>query len=102
VRGGRRDNPPHKKIESEEIGVPEIPMDYCFIRREEEEQVLTILGMKDRATRAIQAIRVEKKGWRMRVQYFVRLSAFVASDIVAESSLKVTASLRVLHLRTSF
>jgi hypothetical protein len=37
-------------------------MDYCFIRREEEDQVLTILVLKDRTSRAVQAIRVERKG----------------------------------------
>jgi hypothetical protein len=62
---GRRDNPAHRRINNEEDekgGVPEIAMDYCFIRREEEEQVLTVLVLKDRASRAVQAIRVERKG----------------------------------------
>jgi hypothetical protein len=41
---GRRGNPAHRRVSDEDDekgGVPEIAMDYCFIRRAEEEQVLT-------------------------------------------------------------
>jgi hypothetical protein len=37
-------------------------MDYCFVRREEEEDVVTVLLLKDRVSRAIRAIRVMHKG----------------------------------------
>ena len=30
---GRRDNAPHKSLTDEERSVPEVVMDYCFIRR---------------------------------------------------------------------
>ena len=62
---GRRDNPPHRHVQQEENAVPEILMDYCFVRREEETettQTTTILLMKDRYSRAIQAWVVEQKG----------------------------------------
>jgi hypothetical protein len=61
---GRRDNPAHRsiKVEGDEIAVPELSMDYCFVRREEEEEVVTILVIKDRISRAIRAVRVVRKG----------------------------------------
>jgi hypothetical protein len=61
---GRRDNPAHRAVQEEGEGnaIPEVAMD-CFTRREEEEEsVLTVLVLKDRASRAIQAFRVERKG----------------------------------------
>jgi hypothetical protein len=61
---GRRDNPAHRgiKVEEDELAVPEVGMDYCFVRREEEEDVVTVLVLKDRISRAIRAIRVMHKG----------------------------------------
>ena len=33
---GRRDNPSHKRrVEDNENAIPEVHMDYCFVRREE-------------------------------------------------------------------
>ena len=52
---GRRDNPAHKKRVDEERMVPEVGKDYAFVRREEETERVTILVVKDRETRAIQA-----------------------------------------------
>jgi hypothetical protein len=60
---GRRNNPPHRTIKDQDDStVPEVMLDYAFIRREDEEHTLTILVMKDRGSRAVQAWRVEKKG----------------------------------------
>jgi hypothetical protein len=61
---GRRDNPPYRNIQEDEgwNTVPEIVLDYAFVRKEDEVATLTNLVMKDRGSRAIQAWRVERKG----------------------------------------
>ena len=41
---GRRDNPAHRPIYCQENSVHEVMMDYCFVRREDETEVITILG----------------------------------------------------------
>ena len=41
----RLDNPSHTRIGAEELSVPEIGLDYAFIRKEEETATLTILLM---------------------------------------------------------
>ena len=40
---GRQDNPPHRRQEERESRVPEVHMDYCFVRRTDEEEVLPTL-----------------------------------------------------------
>ena len=50
---GRRDNAPHKSLTDEERSVPEVGMDYCFIRRAVETETATVLVVKDRVSRAI-------------------------------------------------
>ena len=40
---GRRDNPPHRTVECEENSIPEVMMDYCFVRRDDETEVITVL-----------------------------------------------------------
>ena len=42
--------------------MPEIAMDYAFIRRDTEEESLTILVVKDRDSRALQATAMRMKG----------------------------------------
>ena len=42
--------------------VPEVFLDYCFIRRESESQVLTVLLLKDRRSRAVRTWVVPSKG----------------------------------------
>ena len=37
-------------------------MDYCFVRRDDETETVTVLLMNDRCSRAIQAWVVERKG----------------------------------------
>ncbi len=59
---GRRDNPPHTRRAQEERLVPEVLMDYAFVRREEETQTMTVLLMKDRESRAVRAWTVRNKG----------------------------------------
>ena len=58
---GRRDNPPHL-TSKEEPTVPEVGMDYAFVRRTDEEETLTLLVMKDRGSRAVRAWVVPHKG----------------------------------------
>ena len=58
----RRDNPPGRRVHQDEIAVPEILMDYCFVRSDDDTDTVTILLMKDRYSRAIQAFVVDRKG----------------------------------------
>ncbi len=59
---GRRDDPRHNRISHSEGEVPVVLMDYCFVRREGEDETLTILLMKDQGSRAIRAWVVPHKG----------------------------------------
>ena len=59
---GRRDNPPHTRRAPEERLVPEVLMDYAFVRRHDETQNMTILIMKDREPRAVRAWTMRNKG----------------------------------------
>ena len=52
---GRRDNPAHRAVEYKENSVYEVMMDYCFVRREDETEDITILVLKESQNRAIQA-----------------------------------------------
>ena len=52
---GRRDNPPHTKRPEEERQVPEVMLDYAFVRRNDETETATILLLKDRDSRAMRA-----------------------------------------------
>ena len=52
---GRRDNPAHRAIECQENSVHEVMMDYCFLRRDDEAELITVLIFKERQSRAIQA-----------------------------------------------
>ena len=59
---GRRDNPPHLRRQEEERQVPEVMLDYAFVRRQDETETLTILIAKDRGSRAIRAWAMRFKG----------------------------------------
>ena len=63
---GRRDNPAHRKMAAEEHQVPEVGMDYAFIRRRAEGDTTTVLVIKDRDSRAIRAhvLRYKAPAWR--------------------------------------
>ena len=59
---GRRDNPGHVKRPEEERTVPEVALDYAFVRRQEEDDTLTVLVAKDRDSRALRAWVMRHKG----------------------------------------
>ena len=59
---GRRDNPPHLARTPEERSIPEIGMDYCFVRRKVEEESTTVIVIKDRDSKAIRAHALKYKG----------------------------------------
>ena len=59
---GRRDNPPHRSVPAEVREVPEVGMDYCFLRRAESDDKITVLLQKDRDSRAIRTQVLESKG----------------------------------------
>ena len=59
---GRRDNPAHQRVPAEVREIPEVGMDYCYLRRAESDEKITILLQKDRDSKAIRAQVVESKG----------------------------------------
>ena len=59
---GRKDNPPHRRMAPEERLVPEVMLDYAFVRRDDETERATILICKDRESRAIRAWVMRYKG----------------------------------------
>jgi hypothetical protein len=59
---GRRDNPGHFRRAEEERVVPEVMLDYAFVRRKDETETVTILLMKDRESRAVRAWTMRNKG----------------------------------------
>ncbi len=59
---GRRDNVVHKTIGADALEVPEVCFDYAFVRRQGEEECITMLVMRDRGTRALRAWVVPEKG----------------------------------------
>ena len=59
---GRRDNPAHRQVPEEAREVPEIGMDYCFLRKSDCEDKITVLVQKDRESRAIRSQVVGSKG----------------------------------------
>ena len=61
---GRLSNPPHhqKAAGAEEPALPEVHMDYAFVRREGEADTTTILVVKHRQSRAIRCWVVPRKG----------------------------------------
>ena len=50
---GRRDNVAHKHVGADALEVPEVCFDYAFVRREGEDEVITLLVMRDRGSRAL-------------------------------------------------
>ena len=58
---GRRDNAPHRSVPAEVREVPEVGMDYCFLRRAESDDKITVLLQKDRDSRAMTQV-LESKG----------------------------------------
>ena len=52
---GRRDNVVHRAIGADALEVPEVCFDYAFVRRQGEEECITMLVMRDRGSRALRA-----------------------------------------------
>ena len=48
----RRDNPPHRRVPKDEYAEPEILMDYCFVRRDNETETVTIFKHGSSSDRA--------------------------------------------------
>ncbi len=59
---GRRDAPPHCRQKRSAGEVPEVAFDYAFIRRDDEEAVVTCLVMRARDSKAVRAWALERKG----------------------------------------
>ena len=59
---GRRDNPAHRAVKLDPDAVPEVAFDYAFVRRDDEEETVTVLVMKDRGSRAIRTWLMPNKG----------------------------------------
>ena len=59
---GRRDNVAHKHVGADALEVPEVCFDYAFVRRDGEEEVITLLVMRDRGSRALRVWVVPEKG----------------------------------------
>jgi hypothetical protein len=59
---GRRDAPPHCRTKRGAGEIPEVAFDYAFIRRDDEEEVATLLVMRDRDSKALRAWVLERKG----------------------------------------
>jgi hypothetical protein len=61
---GRRDNPAHTRlpVPAEATGIAEVGLDYCFLRRADCEDKLTVLVQKDRDSRALRTQVVASKG----------------------------------------
>ena len=55
-------NLPHRRIDDQGRDVPEIGIDYAFVKESGEKENLTIIVMKDRESKAIFANVVELKG----------------------------------------
>jgi hypothetical protein len=59
---GRRDAPPHYRTKRGAGEIPEVAFDYAFIRRDDEEEVVTLLIMRDRDSKALRGWMLERKG----------------------------------------
>ena len=59
---GKKSNPPHRRVVEEGRTVPELAIDYAFMRDSEDADRLTIVIMKDRDSKAVFSDMVEVKG----------------------------------------
>ena len=61
---GRLDNPPHRRRagDAEQPSLPEVHLDYAFVKRDGEERTTTILVAKHRQSRAVRCWVVPRKG----------------------------------------
>ena len=63
---GKKPNAPHKRQAEGEHLLPEIGLDYAFLRESDSDETLTVLVMKDRDSKTIFADVVEMKGRGMK------------------------------------
>ncbi len=63
---GQLANPPHNRTVEGDKTVPEVGLDYAFLREANSKESLTILVMKDRETKTIFADAIEMNGARTR------------------------------------
>ncbi len=59
---GRRDAPPRCRTKRGAGEIPEVAFDYAFVRRDDEEEVVTLLVMRDRDSKALRGWVLERKG----------------------------------------
>ena len=59
---GRRDAPPHTRTKRGVGEIPEVAFDYAFVRRDDEEDTVTLLVMRDRDSKALRGWVLERKG----------------------------------------
>ena len=59
---GRRDNVVHRTVGADALEVPEVCFDYAFVRRQGEEECITMLAMRGRGIQALRAWIVLEKG----------------------------------------
>ena len=80
---GRQDAPPHGRQKRVAGEVPEVAFDYAFIRRDDEEEVATLLVMRDRDTKAVRAWVLPHKGAQTLLRQWTARSLASASSATA-------------------
>jgi hypothetical protein len=63
---GRRDAPPHCRTKRGVGEIPEVAFDYAYVRRDDEEDNVTLLVMRDRDSKALRGWVLEREGVDMR------------------------------------
>ena len=58
----RLDNPPHRRRDASEHTIPEVHLDYAFVRHRDEQHTQTVLILKDRLSKAIRTWVLQRKG----------------------------------------
>ena len=96
---GRRDNAQHRSLKPEERQVPEVGMDYCFIRRQAEEDTTTVLVVKDRDSRAIRAHVLRYKGTSLEESATLATEAIQAFGHKGKLAIKTDNENALLDLR---
>ena len=99
---GRQDNPPHRRREAdkEDGTIPEVHLDYAFIRRDEEEEVLTMLVIKHRQSRAVRVWVVPRKGGNEDIAAEVAAQGLKDFGIMGAVILKCDNEAAILALRS--
>ena len=98
---GRRDNVPHKAVGAEALEVPEVCMDYAFVRRTDETDCCTLLIMRDRSSRALRAWVVPSKGVEMEDTVLRAVEGVMQMGYSGKISLKGDNEPAILALRAA-